>query len=115
MTMLMKEIKGVIDRVLGGSDKGSVSATGFQPIVMYTTRFCPYCIRARSLLQSKGWDYQDIRVDADQGLRSEMMQKSGKHTVPQIWIGDQHIGGCDELFRLEQGNQLKAMVMGENQ
>lgn len=101
--------------MLGRSDKLAVSAATSQPIVMYTTRFCPYCIRARGLLQSKGWDYQEIRVDADQGLRSEMMQKSGQHTVPQIWIGDQHIGGCDELFRLEVGNQLKAMVMGENQ
>ena len=113
--MFMKEIKGINDRMRGRSDKLAVPAATSQPIVMYTTRFCPYCIRARGLLQSKGWDYQDIRVDADQGLRSEMMQKSGQHTVPQIWIGDQHIGGCDELFRLEVGNQLKAMVMGENQ
>lgn len=111
----MKEIKGIKDRMSGRSDKPAVPAATSQPIVMYTTRFCPYCIRARSLLQSKGWDYQDIPVDADQGLRSEMMQKSGQHTVPQIWIGDQHIGGCDELFRLEVGNQLEAMVMGENQ
>jgi glutaredoxin 3 len=113
--MFKKEIKGIKDRMSGRSDKLAVPATTSQPIVMYTTRFCPYCIRARGLLQSKGWDYQDIPVDADQGLRSEMMQKSGQHTVPQIWIGDQHIGGCDELFRLEVGNQLKAMVMGENQ
>ena len=111
----MKEIKGIKDRMLGRSDKLAVSAATSQPIVMYTTRFCPYCIRARGLLQSKGWDYQDIRVDADQGLRSEMMQKSGQHTVPQIWIGDQHIGGCDELFRLEVGNRLEAIAMGENQ
>ena len=101
--------------MLGRSDKLAVPAATSQPIVMYTTSFCPYCISARGLLQSKGWDYQDIPVDADQGLRSEMMQKSGQHTVPQIWIGDQHIGGCVELFRLEVGNQLKAMVMGENQ
>ena len=99
----------------GRSDKLAVPAATSLPIVMYTTRFCPYCIRARGLLQSKGWDYQDIPVDADQGLRLEMTQKSGQHTVPQIWIGDQHIGGCDELFRLEVGNQLNAKVMGENQ
>ncbi len=111
----MKEIKGIKGRMPGRSDKPAAPATTSQPIVMYTTRFCPYCIRARGLLQSKGWDYQDIPVDADQGLRSEMTQKSGQHTVPQIWIGDQHIGGCDELFRLEVGNQLKAMVMGEYQ
>jgi glutaredoxin 3 len=110
-----KSIKEVKDRLRGHSDEPvAISATA-QPIVMYSTRFCPYCMRARGLLQSKGWDYQDIPVDGDQGLRSEMMQKSGQHTVPQIWIGDQHIGGCDELFRLEVGNQLEAMVMGENQ
>ena len=113
--MFIKEVKRIEDRVQGRSDKRAATDATSQPIVMYTTRFCPYCIRARGLLQSKGWDYQDIPVDADQGLRSEMMQKSGQHTVPQIWIGDQHIGGCDELFRLEVGNQLKAMVMGENQ
>jgi glutaredoxin 3 len=112
--MFMKEIKRIKDRMLGRSDKLAVPVATSQPIVMYTTRFCPYCISARGLLQSKGWDYQDIPVDADQGLRSEMRQKSGQYTVPQIWIGDQHIGGCDELFRLEIGNQLNAMVMGEN-
>ena len=113
--MVIKEIKEIKDKILGRSDKLAVPAAAPQPIVMYTTRFCPYCIRARGLLQSKGWDFQDIPVDTDQGLRSEMMKKSGQHTVPQIWIGDQHIGGCDELFGLEFGNQLEAMVMGENQ
>lgn len=112
--MTIKEIK---DRLLGRSDEAAAPAATAtaQPIVMYSTRFCPYCMRARSLLQSKGWDYEDIPVDGDQALRSEMMQKSGRHTVPQIWIGDQHIGGCDELFRLEAGNQLESMVMGEKQ
>ena len=111
----MKKIKGTEDVKLGRSDRQAVLAGTSQPIVMYTTRFCPYCIRARGLLKSKGWDYQDIPVDADQGLRSEMMQKSGQHTVPQIWIGDQHVGGCEELFRLEDGNRLDTMVLGENQ
>jgi glutaredoxin 3 len=83
--------------------------------VIYTTKFCPYCIKARGLLESKGWGYQDIPVDADQGLRLEMMENSGQHTVPQIWIGGQHVGGCDELFRLEACNQLEIMVMEENQ
>jgi glutaredoxin 3 len=112
---LVKGIKDSKDRELGSNDEQAVPAAASHPIVMYTTRFCPYCIRARGLLESKGWNYQDIQVDADQGLRSEMMEKSGQHTVPQIWIGDQHVGGCDELFRLEVGNQLETMVMGENQ
>jgi glutaredoxin 3 len=113
--MFIKKIKGAKDRALGSSDGLAVPAATSQPILMYTTRFCPYCIRARGLLESKGWDYQDIPVDADQELRSEMVQKSGQHTVPQIWIGDQHVGGCDELFRLEDSNQLETMVIGENQ
>lgn len=110
-----KEINEIKNRLLGASEKPAASSATAQPIVMYSTRFCPYCIRARGLLQSKGWDYQDISVDGDHALRSEMMEKSGRHTVPQIWIGDQHIGGCDELFRLEVGNQLEKMVTGENQ
>ena len=113
--MFKKEIKGTKNRELWRNDKQGVSAEQSQPIVMYTTKFCPYCIRARGLLESKGWDYQNIPVDADQGLRSEMIEKSGQHTVPQIWIGGQHVGGCDELFRLEAVNQLKIMVMGKNQ
>ena len=113
--MVIKEIKCVKARELVSNEKQGVPEAKSQPIVMYTTRFCPYCIRARGLLESKGWDYQDIPVDADQGLRSEMMKKSGLHTVPQIWIGGHHVGGCDELFRLEVGNQLEAMVLGENQ
>jgi len=117
--MFIKKIKGANrgtdDVNLGSSDKQALPAARPQAIVMYTTRFCPYCIRARSLLESKGWDYQEIPVDADDGLRSEMMQKSGQHTVPQIWIGGQHVGGCEELFRLEDGNRLDTMVLGENQ
>jgi glutaredoxin 3 len=113
--MFLKEIKDIKNRVMGSNDKQAIPAATPQPIVMYTTRFCPYCIRARGLLESKRWDYQDIPIDADQGLRSEMMEKSGQQTVPQIWIGDQHVGGCDELFRLEVGNKLERMVMGENQ
>ena len=69
-------------------------------ITMYTTRFCPYCMRARQLFQRRGWAYEEISVDGNPGLRSEMIEKSGRHTVPQIWIGDQHVGGYDDLFKL---------------
>ena len=113
--MLTKEIKGTKESALESRDKMLDLAATLQPIVMYTTKFCPFCIRARGLLESKGWDYQDIPVDADQGLRSEIEQKSGQHTVPQIWVGNQHVGGCDELFRLEADNLLETMVMGEIQ
>lgn len=83
-----------------------------QPIVMYTTRFCPFCIRARGLLEHKGWDFEEVRVDGDPSLRREMMDKSGRHTVPQIWIGEHHVGGCDELMMLERAGTLDNLVTG---
>lgn len=79
-------------------------------VIMYSTRFCPYCIRARFLLESKNVDYTDIGVDARPELRREMMQKSGRRTVPQIWIGDRHVGGYDDLARLEQRGELDDLL-----
>ncbi|MFD2232054.1 glutaredoxin 3 [Alkalimarinus sediminis] len=75
-------------------------------VVLYTTRFCPYCVRAKALLNRKGVEFEEIAVDNDQMLRREMMAKSGRHTVPQIWIGEQHVGGCDELYTLEKQGKL---------
>jgi glutaredoxin 3 len=75
-------------------------------VTMYSTRFCPYCIRARMLLDSKQVNYTDIGVDGEPALRREMMQRSGRRTVPQIWIGEQHIGGFTDLARLEQLGRL---------
>lgn len=77
---------------------------------MYSTRFCPYCMRARFLLDSKNVPYTDIGVDARPDLRREMREKSGRHTVPQIWIGDRHVGGYDDLARLEQRGQLDKLL-----
>jgi glutaredoxin 3 len=79
-------------------------------VTMYTTRYCPFCVRAKQLLESKGIDYIDIPVDGDAVLRNEMMQKSGRHTVPQIWIADKHVGGCDELWSLEHMGQLDDLL-----
>ncbi|MCB1690972.1 MAG: glutaredoxin 3 [Halioglobus sp.] len=81
-----------------------------QGVTMYTTQFCPYCVRARSLLDSKGIAYEDIAVDHDPGLRLEMATRSGRNTVPQIWIGEQHIGGCDEMMMLERQGRLDDML-----
>jgi len=79
-------------------------------ITMYSTRFCPYCVRARMLLEGKGVEFTDIGVDARPELRREMMQKSGRRTVPQIWIGERHVGGYDELARLEQMGELEDLL-----
>lgn len=79
-------------------------------VTLYTTRFCPYCVRAKQLLDSKGVSYTDIAVDRQPQRRAEMMERSGRHTVPQIWIGEQHIGGCDELYQLERQGRLDSML-----
>ena len=81
-------------------------------IVMYATRLCPFCSRARQLLSQKGWEYEEIVVDRDPAKRVEMVEKTGRLTVPQILIGSTYIGGCDELLTLERYGQLDALVIG---
>lgn len=84
-----------------------------QPVILYTTPTCPYCIAAKRLLDSKGVDYTDINVMAEPSRRAEMMQKAhGRHTVPQIFIGDTHVGGCDELHALERDGKLDPLLAG---
>lgn len=77
---------------------------------MYSTRFCSYCARARSLLDSKGVKYTDIRVDGAVDLRREMVERSGRYTVPQIWIDAQHIGGYDDLAGLDRRGRLNILL-----
>jgi glutaredoxin 3 len=89
--------------------------TNQQPVVLYTTRFCPYCVRAKALLNSKDVAFQELAVDSDQGLRREMIQKSKRTSVPQIWIGDTHVGGCDELFQLERKGTLDNMLQNQGE
>lgn len=80
-------------------------------IVMYTTASCPYCINAERLLASKGIsDINKIRVDLQPELRVEMMQKTGRRTVPQIYIDDRHIGGFDELRQLDRAGELDPLL-----
>jgi len=78
---------------------------------MYVTASCPYCIAAERLLADKGVTGIDkIRVDLEPGRRAEMAQKSGRSTVPQIWIGEKHVGGCDDLQDLERGGRLDPLL-----
>lgn len=79
-------------------------------VVMYTTQFCPFCERARMLLQRRGIDFEDIGVDGNPQLRREMEEKSGSSTVPQIWIGNQHIGGYTELMALDRTGRLDGVA-----
>lgn len=75
-------------------------------IVVYCTPFCPYCIRAKMLLENKGIEFSELRVDKDPALRGEMEQRSGRTSVPQIFIDDFHVGGCDELYAMESEGKL---------
>ena len=78
---------------------------------MYTTQTCPYCVRAKALLRERGVEHIDeLRVDADPTLRLQMMQLSGRRTVPQIFIGDTHVGGCDDLVALDRRGGLAPLL-----
>jgi glutaredoxin 3 len=78
---------------------------------MYTTAVCPYCIRAKQILKSKGVEQiEEIRIDTDPGQRDHMMQITGRRTVPQIFIGDTHVGGCDDLIALDGRGGLEPML-----
>lgn len=79
-------------------------------ITLYTTRWCPFCIRAKQLLSDKGYSFEEISVDNDPAKRQEMTEKAGATSVPQIWINQQHIGGCDELYKLERNGQLDSLL-----
>jgi glutaredoxin 3 len=79
-------------------------------IIIYTTNYCPYCVRAKSLLQKKQLNFKEIDV-SDDDLREEMIKKSGgRRTVPQIFINGNHIGGCDDLYELESKNKLDELL-----
>lgn len=82
-------------------------------VTLYTTRYCPFCVRAKALLDHKAVAYTDISVDNNPELRQEMMAKSGQRTVPQIWVGGHHVGGCDELMALERSGDLDAMLAAQ--
>ena len=80
-------------------------------ITMYSTAVCPYCVRAERLLRAKGvTDIDKIRVDLDTARRLEMVKRTGMRTVPQIYIGDTYVGGCDELYDLEHEGRLTALL-----
>lgn len=73
-----------------------------QAVKMYTTAVCPYCVRAKQILKAKGVEQiEEIRIDTDPDARSRMMEITGRRTVPQIFIGDTHVGGCDDLVALD--------------
>ena len=85
-----------------------------KPVKLYTTPMCPYCVRAKSLLTKKGVAFEEIDVFMDDAARQEMLSKSeGSRTVPQIFIGETHVGGCDELYALDREGKLDSLLAGE--
>ena len=83
-------------------------------VLMYSTAVCPYCVRAEQLLRARGvTEIEKVRVDLDPVRRAEMMEKTARRTVSQIYIGETHVGGCDELIALDQAGKLISLLSGE--
>jgi len=84
-----------------------------QPVIMYTTAVCPYCIRAKQILKARGVDSIDeVRIDMQPSERMRMIELTGRRTVPQIFIGDTHVGGCDDLMALDSRGGLLPLLNG---
>jgi glutaredoxin 3 len=81
-------------------------------VTVYVAGWCPYCQRAKGLLTQKNIVFNEIDVDDDAKLREEMIARSGRRTVPQIFIGDKHVGGCDDLFALDGSGELDRLIQG---
>ena len=79
-------------------------------VIVYSSDYCPYCSRAKYLLEQKGVAFEEIKVDGKPQIRAEMAQKAGRTSVPQIWIDDLHVGGCDDLFALDRAGKLDALL-----
>jgi glutaredoxin 3 len=83
-------------------------------VLMYSTGVCPYCVMAERLLKAKGVDeIEKVRIDLDPEQRNQMMQKTGRRTVPQIYIGDTHVGGFDDLSALDRAGKLEPLLRGD--
>lgn len=79
-------------------------------VIVYSSDYCPFCSRAKQLLKNKDIEFDEIVVDGKPQLRAEMTKKAGRTSVPQIWIGSTHVGGCDDLFALERAGKLDALL-----
>ncbi|HSN17161.1 MAG TPA: glutaredoxin 3 [Gammaproteobacteria bacterium] len=82
------------------------------PVTIYSTRVCPYCVRAKALLDGKHVPYTEVLVDEHPDKRIEMVQKTGRRTVPQIFVGEHHVGGFDDLYALDRQGGLDPLLAG---
>ena len=90
-----------------------MSGASLPRVLMYSTAVCPYCVRAENLLRARGVaEIEKVRVDLDPQRRVEMMERTQRRTVPQIFIGETHVGGCDDLHALEAAGKLDALLEG---
>lgn len=80
-------------------------------VKIYTTRTCPYCMAAKDLLTQKAVEFEEVVTDDKPAIRQELLARTGQRTVPQIWIGDHHVGGCDDLFQLEREGKLNDLLL----
>lgn len=92
------------------SSGATVDCSNRPMILMYATSWCPYCSRARQLLERKGVEFQEVDIEAAPAARTQMITRSGRSTVPQIFIGETHIGGCDDLHDLEARGGLDKLL-----
>ena len=89
----------------------SISDSGITKVEIYTWRFCPFCLRAKALLNEKGVQFKEYSIDGDDDARTKMSERAGgPRTVPQIFINGNGIGGCDELYELERNNELNELI-----
>jgi glutaredoxin 3 len=92
-----------------GQEHGEVSRPA---VTVYVSDWCPYCQRAKSLLQQKQVVFSEVNIEEDANFREEMIARSNRRTVPQIFIGDKHVGGCDELYALDRSGELDRLIQG---
>jgi len=88
----------------------SDGSKGMANVTIYTTGMCGFCYRAKALLEAKGVAFEEIDVTFSPGKRAEMRERAGSNSVPQIWIGERHVGGSDDLFALERSGELDALL-----
>lgn len=97
----------------GGHAPAEELTAGMRAVTMYSTAYCPYCQMAERLLRLKGATLERIRVDLEPERRAEMVSRTGRRTVPQIYIGDLHVGGYEELAELERAGRLESLLRAE--
>jgi len=81
-----------------------------KPVTVYSTRICPYCMMAKRLLTQKGVPYEEIMIDGNEQLRIDLMARTGRRTVPQIYVGEHHVGGFDDLAALDRAGKLDSLL-----